>query len=279
MNKYLKISFVSALFGVVFSIDRNVLSYSSGPPTGSTNAPLETSCATNMLCHNGIPNAGNGGTILSVEEDISNGYVPGNTYTVMPFVFQSGSSKIGFQTVALHSNGNGAGSVTISNSKTQMNSSAGKEYVTHTASGNFNVGMHDWMYEWTAPAAGSGTVTIYGAFVASNNNMAASGDSIYTDSLVINENTSGIREYYKEKEFEIFQERGNNGIFHLEKIGNGPPVNKITIININGKRIFEITPPLFEFPIIINLTSQPAGIYFAEIFKENKNCVLSILRM
>ena len=133
--------------------------------------------------------------MITAMEDISNGYIPGNSYNIMPFVTQTGVTKIGFQTVALLSNGQGAGSIIITNIKTQVTPSGGKQYVTHTASGNLNVGMHDWMYEWQAPPAGSGTVTIYAAFIASNNNMVAdSFDCVYTDSLVIPENTTGINE-------------------------------------------------------------------------------------
>lgn len=190
------------LFIVIAANNNQTLSYTSGAPLETTNAPGETSCSTNSLCHTGAVNQGSAATIMTSMEDLSSGYIPGETYTLMPYIYQNGIDKVGFETVALFDNGEGAGMVSIISTYTQVYSSGNKEYVTHTTSGNTNIGMHDWMYEWTAPTTGSGTVTVYVAFVASNNDMASSGDSIYTDSLVIEENTSGINKLYS-NEFRI----------------------------------------------------------------------------
>lgn len=192
--KKCKVLFFVLLFIVIAAYNNQTVSYTSGAPLETTNAPGETSCSTNSLCHSGGINKGNAATIMTSMEDMSSGYTPGKTYTLMPFIYQDSITKVGFETVALLDNGDGAGSVSIISTYTQVYTSGNKEYVTHTVSGNSNIGMHDWMYDWTAPATGSGKVTVYAAFVASNNDMTASGDSIYTDSLVIEENTSGINE-------------------------------------------------------------------------------------
>ena len=193
MRRLLIIGFVLLLI-IIASNNNQTLSYTSGAPLESTNAPGETSCSTNSLCHTGGINKGKASLILTSMDDLSKGYVPGTTYTLMPYIYQNGITKVGFETVALLQNGNGAGSVNMISTLTQAYVSGDKQYVTHTASGNTNVGMHDWMYEWTAPTAGSGKVIVYAAFVASNNDMTSAGDSIYTDSLVIEENTSGINQ-------------------------------------------------------------------------------------
>jgi hypothetical protein len=238
MRRIISALFLAALGSILLMFNSKVVSYSTGAPMASTSAPGETGCGTNMLCHNGVPNSGSGGTMLTTMENISNGYVPGATYTIMPYVSQAGSSKIGFQTVALLASGQGAGSVTITNLKTQVNAEAGKEYVTHTASGNLNVGLHDWMYEWTAPPAGSGTVTIYGAFLATNNDMTASGDSIYTDSLVITENTTGIEDrgnnYFR---INSVSQVGQSDEFYISYFSNRAFPGKITVYDVHGKLV------------------------------------------
>lgn len=169
-----------------------LLSYVSNNPPGVTNAPGETSCATNGLCHIGPVNSSAGFGEITVMGGVpANGYVPDQSYTLMPFLTDSAFTVRGFQTVALFSNNTIAGNVLISNpTTTQMISFAGKEYVTQTLSGSQNPGMHDWMYEWTAPPAGSGAVTVYGAFVAADGQGDAAGDRVYTDSLVLQEDLS-----------------------------------------------------------------------------------------
>lgn len=267
MKKIILSLFIASLVGIVGTINQDVLSYSSGAPTASTNAPGETTCATNSLCHVSAPNTGSGGTILTTMENISNGYVPGTVYNVMPYVNQSGSTKIGFQAVALLTSGQGAGSVTITNAKTQVNPAGGKEYVTHTASGNTGVGLHDWMYEWTAPPQGSGTVTIYGAFLAANNDMTASGDSIYTDSLVIPEQATGIRDA-ENNDFRI--NAVSQGIKEDEMVisyfSKETQLCEITVYDINGKQV-KLTGETFysgNHRLTLSL-EHPAGIYFLNI--------------
>lgn len=282
MKKIILTLFIAALTGILYTINQNVLSYSSGAPVASTNAPGETTCATNMLCHNVVPNSGSGGAMISTMENISNGYVPGTVYNMMPYVNQAGSSKIGFQTVALLSNGQGAGSVTITNTKTQMNSDAGKEYVTHTSSGNFNVGLHDWMYEWTAPPAGSGTVTVYGAFIASNNSMTAdTGDYIYTDSLVIPEKTTGVQDCAGHK-FRInsVSQLAGGDVFLISYFSKETSRADITVYDITGKQLKYTTETFYPGSNNTRfMLEYPAGIYFISINFAGRSEIIKVVKI
>lgn len=280
MKKIILSLFIASLIGIVCTINQDVLSYSSGAPVGSTNAPGETTCATNPLCHNSAPNTGSGGTILMTMEDVSNGYVPGTVYNIMPYVTQTGSSKIGFQAVALLANGQGAGSVTITNAKTQMNPSGGKEYVTHTASGNTGVGLHDWMYEWTAPSQGSGTVTIYGTFLASNNDMTASGDSIYTDSLVITEKTTGIEDARNDY-FRINSlSQVSADEFVMDYFSKETFLCEISVYSINGKQVKFAGETFYPGSHRMKLSLEhPAGIYFININFAGRREVFKIVKI
>lgn len=281
MKKIILSLFIASLIIIAFALNKQVLSYGGGAPTGSTNAPGEISCSA-MLCHNSTPNTGTGAAMLDIMEDISNGYVPGATYSVMPFVSQDGSTKSGFQTVALLSNGQGAGTVTITYIKTKVDTAGGKEYVSHTPSGNLNVGLHDWMYDWTAPPQGSGTVTIYGAFIAANGNGSASGDSIYTDSLVIPEMSTGINrggasEFFRFNVFPALTKEGFTVFYFSEE----NCLMKFSIFDISGnlilKRSYDAVPGENSFQV--DFMNYPAGIYFISVDGANGMGIKKIVKL
>lgn len=174
--------------------------YVTGPPLASTNAPGESSCYASPACHAGTANSGPGFGEITIMGGIpqDNLYVPGSTYVMMPYVVDTAMQKSGFQIVArLLSNGNNAGTSTVTDpTKTQMISGGGYDYVEQTQTGAHKpvmANLHDWMYDWTAPLAGSGTVVFYVAFNAANGDGGPSGDNIYTDTLTLFEDTtSGI---------------------------------------------------------------------------------------
>jgi hypothetical protein len=52
-------------------------------------------------------------------------------------------------------------------------------------------GPVSWPFQWTAPSAGAGTVTVYVGSIAANNDQDASGDDIeYQITLPISEEVS-----------------------------------------------------------------------------------------
>lgn len=185
----------SRIFQIGFSVVVAMVvltAYVTGPPAEVTNAPGESTCYDNPLCHAAVPDTGPGFGEITIMGGIpSCGYVPGQSYILMPYVIDTTQVIYGFQTVAVDATNSGVGTVTITDpSKTQLITSSGKEYVEHTLTGTNVLGIHDWMYQWTAPAAGSGDVTFYSAFNAANGDGTSAGDNIYTDSLVFQECTT-----------------------------------------------------------------------------------------
>src|SRR5204863_8988529 len=61
------------------------------------------------------------------------------------------------------------------------------KYVTHKLAGTTGAGSKTWNFNWTAPVAGTGNVTFYGAFNVANNSGNSSGDTIYKSTLVVSE--------------------------------------------------------------------------------------------
>lgn len=68
----------------------------------------------------------------------------------------------------------------------QLNGSG--KYITHTVvTTQTGTNSRTWTFQWTAPAAGTGTVTFYAAMNATNSSNSSAGDMIYSSNLVLAE--------------------------------------------------------------------------------------------
>ena len=164
----------------------DVHSNNAGANAGYTGSPNEfnsrTCASQNGGCHSG------GGTTFQQGMITSNvpecGYTPGETYTITLTVSSAGKNEFGFSVSPQLDGGATAGSM-ISTTGTQLNGSG--RYLTHTAAGTAESSPNTrvWTFSWIAPPAGSGNVTFYAAFNASNNNNGSSGDLIFNSNLGI----------------------------------------------------------------------------------------------
>lgn len=259
-----------------------ISSYSSGPPAGTTNAPNEFSCADNGACHVGaLPNSGKSVFGITLMDGIPpKGYVPGQTYMLMPYIVDDLIKVFGFEMIAKLANGQGAGTVIITDpTKTQIITSTNNlQYVGHTQAGTANPGMHGWMYDWKAPAAGFGTVTLYAVFVAANGNGKASGDTVYTASLVLKEDTTVGIQNIVHTDFivgKIFPLPTNNFI-NIQFNTNKTMGFSITVLDINGKEVIQenlLSVNKSNALHTINLSSLSQGIYFLKIIHQDNKTV------
>lgn len=199
MLKKITISlFTLALVVIVFDANyNNAHTNGTGAPSGRTGSPGDGATCNTGGCHSGSSPSTH---VAEISSDVPiGGYVPGTTYTITATATQNGINEFGFQISPQNASGTKLGSfVTPLPAGTQFaspNPSAANKYVTHTSSGTAGSGTKTWSVQWTAPAQGSGTVTIYGAFNFSNSNNNSNGDVIKLASLDIPENTSiGINE-------------------------------------------------------------------------------------
>jgi hypothetical protein len=125
----------------------------NGAPAAKTGSPGDGSdCAE---CH--------GGTAAPVTGWITSnipaaGYVPGQSYQITATNSITGSGKMGFEVSPQNAAGALLGTLTAGSGSKLVGSG---KYVTHS---NANTTNNTWTFTWTAPAAGTGTVTFYGAF-------------------------------------------------------------------------------------------------------------------
>lgn len=193
MKKKITLLSLVSVIGLVLldSSGNSLMSNGAGAPAGHTNSPADGMTCTMSGCHGGTATVS--ATQIISSNVPANGYSPGQTYTITAAVSQTGINKFGFQISPQRTNGQLMGTLAITNATTTK--IVGSKYVTHTSSGTAGTSnARTWSFDWTAPAAGSGTVTFYGAFNFANGNNASSGDVIRTNTLSINENTTGLSE-------------------------------------------------------------------------------------
>ena len=181
------------------SNDSKIESYkarlSSGIHTAKTGAPGESNCT---QCHAGTALSGTGINTITVLDGTTpkTSYVPGATYNVA-LQISTAATKRGFQIVGLKSDntqagvavGSGTGGTAITNG---AGAQAGRIYVNHTAVSSLS--PLGWAFSWTAPSAGSGTVTFYVASIVTNNSTTVAGDVVYTSTHTITESAAGLTE-------------------------------------------------------------------------------------
>ena len=192
----------------------------------------------------------------------SNGYMPGQTYTITTTVQQTGITKFGFEVTAEIDDGTGAktGSFLITNS-TETKLINMNNAVTHKAGGTLTSGgnIKIWEFDWTAPSTGVGDIKFWGSYIAANNDGGNGGDTYHSAELVINEAIpSKINEI----------ESNNNFYLYSNKIIFNKNINSGLIYDITGKNIATLNN--IKNNNMFNLNNFEDGIYIIKTI-DNQN--------
>jgi Secretion system C-terminal sorting domain len=173
---------MAALFLVLIMQYQPAVSNSTGAPSNVTGSPSNggNTCAQGG-CHSSFAAKVVPGMITSTIP--AAGYTPGMGYTISMTVSSANDSVFGFEISPQNNAGTPVG--TMSYSLPIQTATAG--YLTHTNPIGIINHVRTLSFNWTAPAAGTGNVTFYGAFNMANNDGTSAGDSIYTSTLAVNE--------------------------------------------------------------------------------------------
>ncbi len=209
------------------------------------------------------------------------GYVPGNTYTITANFVKSGHVEYGFQASPQDISGAAMGSMANLGTQTQLIGQGGK-YVTHTNSGKSGTGSITWNFEWTAPTSGSGAVTFYGAFNATNNNNSTSGDQVFKSTMSVNVGTASVFNSY-ENHFSLstFPNPATDNLainFYLE---NQSDIT-IDLIDLKGNKIQMLlleSNSRGETTKSIDISSYQKGIYFIRLTVDGKQSVKKFIKL
>lgn len=167
------ILFVAALFTNFSAGPGASMQDRTGGPFAVMAGGQPSSCQT---CHTGTAfNASMAVQLLDGGTPVT-AYEPGQTYKLRYTVNHGAGSPavFGFQSVVLTSGANAnVGTFAAAPSGMRVSTFSGRSYVEHSMPRSSNT----FEIDWTAPAAGTGTIAVYAAGNAANGNGATSGDS------------------------------------------------------------------------------------------------------
>jgi len=193
MKKKLIIAITAVATMSMFVAVKSSHSYPQGAPSGVANDPSggNANCTS---CHGGTAANATAAQAAITSNIPAAGYTPGTVYTITGTVNYTGRSVFGFEISPQNSAGTKLGTITVTSASTTK--MVGTKYITQTQAGTTGTtGTHTWTFNWTAPAAGSGSVTFWGSFLAANGNGSSSGDQTYKTSYTVAEAVaSGVNE-------------------------------------------------------------------------------------
>lgn len=235
--------------------DHHSYSNTTGSPGGYTNSPGDGT-KTCRTCH--------GPGAVTVKQNVittnipASGYVPNTTYTVTIAYTEQGRSKYGFEATSENSANAKKGTFSTANTNCRT---IGTSRITHTSAGSTASGG-TFVFNWTAPSAGSGAITFYAVLNATNSNSNDDGgDNIYTTTAVVTENTSsGIADYISALGSTI--ELAPNpvvDVLNLRVPAEFGTVSKFEVYDLNGKML------LYTPTSTINVSALPAGTYIVKV--------------
>ncbi|OFY17098.1 MAG: hypothetical protein A2X11_01880 [Bacteroidetes bacterium GWE2_42_24] len=132
--------------------------YPTGAPAGYTGSPGDGNNCTS--CHGGTATTSPGWITSDIP---GSGYIPGVTYQITATNSLAGNGKkYGFEVSPQNTSGTLLGTLTAGTG-TQLVGNG--KYVTHSLA---TLVTNSWTFSWTAPVAGTGNVTFYGAFARGN---------------------------------------------------------------------------------------------------------------
>ena len=255
-----KIFICLAAVGLTFGLNYSAITSSSQPPAAHTGAPGEQTCATSG-CHSGNLNTGAGSVALV---NPPSAYVPGQTYTMQIQVTTAGQARAGFELVALNSQNQQAGTVTVINTtNTALQTLGGKQYLSHRNAATNNI----WSFNWTAPVTNVGVVRFYFAGNAANGNGNSTGDFIYTSSLSLNPGTStGIKEA-EAAQVNVFPNPASSKL----NLNLAQRATNLKVLDFAGREIHNQAK--VEKATQLDVSQYPNGTYFLQV-EQNKTLQL-----
>ncbi len=258
----IKTFYLFSTLAIIMITTISAITNAGGSPGGKTASPADGQSCTQ--CHTG--------TAVAVSSWIStniptNGYIPGNTYTITVTGTHTGVSRFGFELTAEDSLNNKVGTFIITNSgETKLVNS--NHAITQTGNGLTPTNdSKTWTVDWIAPSEPTGTVTFYAALNAANGNMGTSGDIIYTTSTTVAKSSNiGIEKSQTVEYLKLFPSNTEDYVY-LE--WNNIKVSQLIVYNINGQQVQQQYIGNGQTKLRMDASSLAKGSYFVYIQTDN----------
>jgi len=280
MKKKIAIALMTLMMGglLYFSNIENSKAYYYGPLAGYTGSPYDGKTCDYSNCHNSHPLQGSKPWISSNVP--AAGYSPDSVYTITAKAVQIGFTSFGFEISPQNASGKELGTlININPSQTQITSTKYIEQTQYSYQGTDSV---VWTFQWKAPAAGTGSVTFYGAFNCGKGNSVPTGSYVYTATLTIPENVdAGISALENAKtSFSLFPNpaKGQVNITYMLQRTSDVEIN---IYGIDGKKISTLINTMGtegEQKHLLLLPSEiKSGIYIIQLIANGKSTMQRII--
>ncbi len=275
-----KVSLALTLFVSIFILASWTVIYNSGSLCdaplvgGHTGAPGETSCSG---CHAGTDNTGSASITFSIAGGVTQ-YTPGQVYSVTVSVTEPATDKTGFACVALRSSNNSTiGSFQLLDAvRTRTFTGGSRKYVSHTpcAADVLSPGFNEWTFNWQAPPANVGNITLYLGALTSNHNHATSGDYSYKRSITLTPAAAtGMDEWKEAKSLISIFPNPTDDKFEIRSAA-GSKIQELQILDLQGKLLKTLKaddiPPAADDQYSAKQLGLHAGIYFLKITDEDR---------
>jgi hypothetical protein len=242
----------------------------------ATGAPGEGTCT---QCHGGSENSdASGSASISIAGNPTE-YVPGQAYNVSITTSYTGRNKFGFALSAKSTSNTDVGTFFKNGNN---NVQVPQKYVTHTSSGTNATNTKTWTFQWTAPTTNVGTVKIYAAGMAANNNGTDdSGDKVYTTTLSLPASISaGVDDVTEGVIYSVYPNPAANELNIRYKVKTAGQIT-ISLINITGQLVETLLDESLhggEYNSQFDLSSKhEKGIYFIQVKSEEGTAIQKIV--
>jgi len=272
--------FYPLLFGAFVLLTLQSVSGGRAAVGGQDRTGSPGASGTCTACHSS-PGAFSNPTInLTVTDGSSNvvtSYMPGQTYTLAFTVSSNGSpAGYGMQAVALDASNNNTGDMLVASTvNTQLSTIAnGREFIEHqqaSSTGAFTT-------TWTAPTAGTGTVSIYGVGIAINGTSTAGDNVSPSTTFTLTESLGSSISTVSETKvsYQVFPNPSNGNVNLVNKGDAGETT--VRIIDMLGQTVYN-NQLFFDTneQYHLELNDLIKGIYLVQIQKNETTEVVQLV--
>lgn len=251
-----------------------LFSSNSNGPASSGNGIRNNGPGTNGTC--GSCHGGGAGTTtinISLAEKATgtaaNGvYKPGVVYTVTLSGNNPNLPFFGFQLSAATATNQQAGAFGNLGADKHISNLSSLQIVEHSTNIAKINGAYVATFDWTAPAAGKGTVTFYGIINGVNDDNGTNGDRTSAPaaiSLTEHPGQTAIDDLDQYNDLKLYPNPATDALhIRSESIANGK--YDIRILDINGRTVFYNSERLnFSAGWAVSLKSLKPGVYFLRV--------------
>src|SRR5690606_24492543 len=134
-------------------------------------------------------------------------------------------------------------------------------------------GISRWSYRWQAPDEGVGSITFYLAALEANNDLAETGDHVYTLRKTIAGEPVGVAGPDMQHAFNLYPVPAEKELY-IGYVNRRP--EQVTLYTVSGQKILtRSTSPFADSrTVVLDIQDVDPGVYLAEIRADESTRVL-----